>query len=250
MKEKIHKLTAFILTGASIVTMGACSNRITESEKKAPTTPTTTANFSIFDDPELLSTSNISFIEETATTTTKKTTEQPETTHASQILESRFSSQEELETYLTNIYESSGKNYIQIINEYHEAQKENYYIYQEDVYTAAAYMMIRENGYTLDELALELDYLLASINKPRGLYDEDMVALKTLYNICDSLKGEAIGRISVYQIFEQLSLERHKVACVQKNEHQHGNEFIECETLDEVKLFYAIMDSRGESLTQ
>ena len=256
MKDKLHKLTALTLAGLSIVTIGACSRKIKVDSTKVitkeetigttlkSTEPTT---FSIFEDPELLTTTEVYNDKEDISI--KESESILETTHARENVESRFSNEEELEAYLNNIYQNSGKNYIEIINEFHESQKENYYIYREDLYTSAAYTALRECGYTLEELSLELNYLLTAAQNSREVKDEDLIALEKLYVVGDNITNNGGIRINIYQLFEQLSLEYHKVSCTNKEEHEKGNRYILCETLDEEKLYAQILASKQASLT-
>lgn len=265
MKHRLYKLAALAETAVFIITMGACSVNVKtgDSNKTTPSTkePETIA-FSIFEDPSTLSTDNYidpldrnevestTRIVETEPETIdiqdglEETTIKEEITKPYENVESRFSSQEELEEYLMDIYESSGKSYTEIINEYNEKQKDDYYVYRDDLYTAAAYMSIIENGYTLNDVALELDYLLVARMNPGEITNEDVEALKTLI----SIYGNEEERIPyIFQLYEQLSLERHKVACIDKEKHVDGRKFIECEHLNSEVLYQLIIESRNQT---
>lgn len=240
-----YKLTSLTLAGITIVTMGACSKNVkmtnseTVNKNDISNTITTTmpTTFSIFDDidefneDELITTSDI----------TRKDKDNNDD------LTSKFSSQKELEQHLHILYISSGKNYSEIFNEYHEGQKEDYYIYRDELYTAASYMLIVEKGYKLEDLANELDYLLALRQNPREIIDEDYEALKTLYVISENVNGGKESNL-IFQIFEQLSLERHKVSCPDKDKHTDGIKFLNCEHLNTSELYNDITEERGMGL--
>lgn len=264
MKHRLYKFAALAETAVLIVTMGACSVNVKTGESAK--TPTTTKEretiaFSIFDDPNTLSsegytelwtktevekTTKITEIETPTNDIREETITKEEITKPYENIASRFSSQEELENYLTELYESSGKNCQEIINEYNEKQSEDYYIYREDLYTAAAYMSIIENGYTLNDVALELDYLLTARMNPCEITDADIEALKTLIAI-SGYEDEKVPYM--FQLYEQLALERHKVACINKSEHVEGNKFIECEHLNLETLYQAIIANREQTLS-
>lgn len=264
MKHKLYKFLALTNTAVFVMTMGACTK--VESKGNLAKEPETTS-FSIFDDPSILLTENYIDPFEVESTTrivetepetivtqerleettikenVEETTVKEAVTDPRDNVESRFSSQEELENYLIDIYESSGKSYTDIINEYHEKQLNDYYIYREELYTAAAYMTIIENGYSLNDVALELDYLITARMHPSEITDTDIDALKTLIAI-SGYEEEKVPY--VFQIYEQLALERHKVACLNKSEHVEGMKFIDCEYLNLDDLYQAIITKREE----
>lgn len=256
MKHKLYKFLALTNTAVFVITMGACTKVESKGTLAKEPNASTTMSFSIFEDPEelLIEKSTVMvapFIEESTKVVepTIETTEnyiENTTKENDSELKNKFGTQEELEQYLKNIYDNSGKHYIDIFNEYHEKQNEEYYAYRDDLYTAASYMLIIDKGYTLDELALELDYVLTARKYPREIIEQDYDALKRLYAISDDITGGKESNL-IFQMFEQLALERHKVACVDKENHTDGK-YITCENLDLEKLYNAIISERGRSL--
>jgi hypothetical protein len=141
-------MAALIESTILVVTMGACS--INKKEKttyieqaienpKVETNKELTTSFSIFEDPKLLE--NIPFKEITF----------PEEEIEEEIEEvqfiSRFDNQEQLETYLEQVYKKSGLNYWQIIDD--ADKNEDYTSYQNDLSASAAYMLLKDNPFVL-----------------------------------------------------------------------------------------------------
>lgn len=217
MKHKLYKLLALSETVILVVTMGACSKKIevsnTKVEKENPeittmnemTVPTT---FSIFDDSEEI-------IEESKTE--KITETKPEiVTENIKTAELNFSSQEELEVFLTKTYEESGKTIQQIHQELiKEYENGNYLAYNNIIIAAAAYRCLVENGYTLDDFGLLLDYLLyCRIYSGELTYEEEEM-FRPLFEITESY-----GIYNTFEFFERLAVERHRVKCPEKENHR------------------------------
>lgn len=240
--HKLYRITALAETVVLVVTMGACSRKIevsnttTVSENKSVVTTlentTVPTTFSIFDEIE-----EETEVEITVPETTEATTEKEK--YPEIAVESRFSTQQELEEFLRLTYANSGKSIWQIIEEIKKEQEEGYYYaFRSDLLASAAYALITEKGYTLDDLALELDYLLTLIMNPREMGENDHKVLKPLF---DLLEKDGSYAMNVFQFFESLALERHRVACPEKDNHTKGHKLVACPTLDEEKLYKELM---------
>lgn len=248
-----YKLTALTLAGATVVTMGACTRKEEMPSLETPkdnkpsmagevNVPTT---FSIFENVDDI----IDSLEEPVTenheeliTEQKEDTMETKKSYPEIPVESRFTTQAELELFLKETYINSGKNIYQIIDELKQAQENgDFYAYRSDLVASAAYMLILENGYTLDELALKLDYLLTLCMYSREVSESDLKILKVLYDMVEK-DGEYI--VNIYQFFESLALERHRVSCPEKDKHEKGHRLVACPTLSEEAL-YELLTKNG-----
>lgn len=243
-KHRLQKGLALLGAGVIIVGMGACTKKfeipkvtevstdqVTMLEQNNVNVNTTVA---IFEDPELLDITEINITndkieesllsnepEQLSTSFSKEDTFTEENS-----LKTRFTNQEQLEVYLEQLYYNYGKNSWQIIEEAREREASGeFYSYRNDLSASAAYMLLKDNGITLNDVALELDYLLSLTITPREELEEDKAILKVFYDIC----GE---NYNIYEIFEQLALERHMVKCPDKDKHTSNNGFIVCPKLD------------------
>lgn len=245
-KYALQKGTAILGTGLIIFGMGSCAKKI-ETPIITPSPKTTQEYQLTAKDDEKISLNNtttitifdnldeIETLEETIIPTIIETTI-PHTTKKEDGYYFKFTNQQQLETYLEKIYNDSGKDYWTIINEAEE--NDDYYANRSDLSMAAAYMLLKENGLYLDDVALELDYLLCLVNNPREEFDEDRQALEILYEITGGRK--------VYPIFERLALERHLIMCPNKNNHKIEAGRIICIELDEQKILLLIIEKNKD----
>ncbi len=233
-KHRLQKSFAMLNAGLIIVTMGACSSDkeiLSETSQMSSTlssnTQENTSNtFSIFEEPE--------FIETVPPETNIIPSVQDDITKTSDNeYHSRFTNQEQLEIYLEQTYNASGKDYWQIINEVNIAKKNgDYSANYNDLSASAGYMLLKDNGLSLDDVTLELDYVLCLVNNPREEFEEDREALKVLYDVT--------GGESVYSIFYQIALERHLISCPSKSNHKNNLGDVMCSELDEEKILTQI----------
>lgn len=252
---------ALTIAGVTVVSMGACkkniqvgktntTTRTTEEETSLETLRTNIAvteatTIKIFDDYELeLETENLTEQKSTETTSEDPSLEAvTEELTTNSCYTSRFTSQAELEKYLEQIYTESGKTSLQIIEEVYKEQEEgNYYAYNTDLSAAAAYKIITEKGYSLEDVQNELDYVLACRINPGEIIDVDEIALAKLITI---FKDNFTIK-DIFQICERLALELHLVSCPKLEEHSEQYGWVYCEELDKTKIFYKI----NEPVTQ
>ena len=253
MKHKLYKFASLTVAGVVVVSMGACKKNIQSEDPHTETSITQeemhsdfiTTNIAItepttikiFDDYELES--EVENLTEKQTLETISEEPYTELTTMKSTYISRFSSQEELENYLEQIYIESEKNSLEIIQEdFGKQENGDYYAYRTDLSAAAAYKIITEKGYSLEDVQDELDYVLACRINPGEITDIEELALAKLITIFQdyyTLKD-------IFQICEQLALELHLVSCPNKEVHSEKYGWVSCEELDKDKIFYKIID--------